>query len=120
MKYIELRGKKYKTVDDVAYNIVKKFKKLRNEVDLDDLDEELLKLLAIHVCPDLKIDYETMSIDKKDLTFGEVKSLFVSISDRFEDIINTQLSNVINRSKNKEIKEKGTQEVKNLEEVTEE
>jgi hypothetical protein len=121
-EYIEIRGKRYPVVDDVEYVYAKRFRKLQKQNiagALEDPDEALIELLAEAVCPKLKLDKENMSVDGKNLTFGEVKKLVMDLRDAFESILNEQLDLLLDKTTDKGIATEAEKEAKNSGRATE-
>jgi len=115
-EYMEVRGKRYPIVDDVEYVYAKRFRKIQKKYaadELEDPDEVLIELLAEAVCPKLKLDKENMSIDGKNLTFGEVKKLVIDLRDAFENILSRQLDLLTNKTVSKGIAMEAEKEAKN-------
>jgi len=105
MSEIEVKGKKYKILDDFDYIYVKKFRNIIKKYEageLNDPDEDMIMLFAEAVCPDLakSMDKENMAVDGKNLTFGEVKKLVIDLREAFNGIREVQVDNVMNQLKN--------------------
>lgn len=101
-EYIEVKGKKYQTNDDVDwYFYTKEYPKLidnYNNKKLKNPAETFVKVLSEAVCPALQVNLEDMSIDGKRLKFGEVQKLIIDLRVVQEKIIASQMDENISAS----------------------
>ncbi|MFW9872365.1 MAG: hypothetical protein ACFFG0_04625 [Candidatus Thorarchaeota archaeon] len=107
---IEFKGKEYVCLNNIMYKYVKKYNNLRNNFkEIDNADEEMIKILIEAICPSIKIEQtkEDFLVDGQELKYDELEILLIKLRTAFNKIIETSLAYVFeNNTKKNELKEK--------------